>query len=87
METTILEESKERMELEIENMTIAELLRVYLNKNSNVTFAAWKREHITKNPILLIKTKDEDCKKALKNAIKEIEKDLEKTQKEFSKLK
>ena len=87
METKILEASKERIEVEIENLTIAELLRTYLNQNSKVTFAAWKREHITKNPILLVKTKGEDCKKALKDAIKNIEKDLEKTLKEFSKLK
>ena len=87
METKILETSKERTEVEIENLTIAELLRVYLNQDSSVTFAAWKREHITKNPILLVKTKGKDSKKALNDAIKEIEKDLTATSKEFSKLK
>lgn len=87
METKILETSKERTEVEIESLTIIELLRVYLNKDSNVTFAAWKREHITKNPILLVKTKGKDSKKVLIDAIKAITKDLDTTLKEFSKLK
>jgi len=87
MEIKILETTKERTEIEIANLTIIELLRTYLNKNPSVTFAAWKREHITKNPILLIKTKGKDSKKTLNDAIKDIEKDLDKVSKEFSKLK
>jgi len=87
MEIKILETTKDRTEIEIANLTIIELLRTYLNKNSSVTFAAWKREHITKNPILLIKTKGKDSKKVLNDAIKDIEKDLDKISKEFSKLK
>lgn len=87
METKILETSKERTEIEIENLTIVELLRVYLNQDSAVTFAAWKREHITKNPILLVKTKGKDSKKALNDAVKAISKDLDKTSKNFSKAK
>lgn len=87
METKILETSKEKTELEIENLTIAEILRTYLNKNSSVTFAAWKREHITKNPVLLVKTKGKDSKKVIAETIKEIEKDLDSALKEFSKLK
>jgi DNA-directed RNA polymerase subunit L len=87
MEIKILEKSKDEIKLEIENLTIAELLRTYLNKNSSVTFAAWKREHITKNPILLVKTKSKDSKKVVNDTIKAIEKDLSVTSKEFSKLK
>jgi DNA-directed RNA polymerase subunit L len=87
MEINVLKSSKDEIELEIENLTIAEILRVYLNKDSNVTFTAWKREHITKRPILLVKTKGKTAKKAIDDAVKEIEKDLDKADSEFKKMK
>jgi DNA-directed RNA polymerase subunit L len=87
MEVNILEESKDDMKVEIDNLTIAEILRVYLNKDSDVTFAAWRREHPTKNPILVIKTKGKATKKALTDAVALLEKDLDKVQSEFKKLK
>ncbi|MDP6426336.1 MAG: hypothetical protein QF443_05045, partial [Dehalococcoidia bacterium] len=52
-------------------ITIIELLRVYLNKDSSVNFAAWKREHPTKNPILLVKTSGKTAKKAI-NEVRKI---------------
>jgi DNA-directed RNA polymerase subunit L len=87
MEIKILNNSKDELEIELDNLTIAEILRVYLNKDSSVTFAAWKREHPTKNPIMLIKTKGKTPKKAVEDAIAEIEKELEKSEKEFKALK
>ena len=39
MEINILKNSKEEIELEIENLTIVEVLRKYLNKDSSVSFA------------------------------------------------
>jgi len=87
MEINILKSSKEEIELEIENLTIAEILRVYLNKDSSVIFAAWKREHPTKKPILLIKTKGKTAKKALDNAVSLIAKDLDKLEADFKKIK
>jgi DNA-directed RNA polymerase subunit L len=87
MEITILKTSKEEIELEIENLTIAEILRVYLNKDSSVIFTAWKREHITKKPILLVKTKGKTAKKAIDDAISAIEKDLDKVEADFKKIK
>ena len=87
MEIQILKSSKEEIELEIENLTIAEILRVYLNKDSAVTFAAWKREHPTKKPILLVKTKGKTAKKAIDDAVSQIGKDLDKIESEFKKMK
>jgi DNA-directed RNA polymerase subunit L len=87
MEVTVLRASKEEMEVELDNMTLTEILRVYLNKDSGVGFAAWKREHPTKKPILLVKTKGKTAKKAVEDAIKAITKDLEKFEADFSKLK
>ncbi|MFH1327228.1 MAG: RpoL/Rpb11 RNA polymerase subunit family protein [archaeon] len=87
MEIKILKSSKDELEAEIENLTIAEILRVYLNKDSAVTFAAWKREHPTKNPILAIKTKGKTAKKAINDAVNLITKDLDKILKDFKGLK
>ncbi|MFH1308308.1 MAG: RpoL/Rpb11 RNA polymerase subunit family protein [archaeon] len=78
MEIKYLKEDKTEAEIEISNMTIVELLRVYLNKDESVSFAAWKREHPTKNPILKIKTKNKTPKKAIQDAVSEIEKDTDK---------
>lgn len=87
MEINILKSSKEEIELEIENLTIAEILRVYLNKDSSVTFTAWRREHPTKKPMLIVKTKGKTAKKAIDDAVSAITKDLEKLESDFKKLK
>lgn len=87
MEINILKSSKDEIELEIESLTIAEILRVYLNKDANVTFTAWRREHPTKKPILLIKTKGKTAKKAIDDAVSLITKDLDNLEAEFKKVK
>ncbi len=87
MEISILKNSKDEIELEIENLTIAEILRVYLNKDSSVTFAAWKREHPSEKPILLVKTKGKTAKKAIDDAVSAITKDLDKLESDFKKIK
>ncbi|HUS51807.1 MAG TPA: RpoL/Rpb11 RNA polymerase subunit family protein [Candidatus Paceibacterota bacterium] len=87
MEINVLKNSKEEIELEIENLTIAELLRVYLNKDSSVSFAAWKRKHPTEKPVLLVKTKGKTAKKAIIDAISVITKNLDKLEGDFKKLK
>jgi len=87
MEITILKNEKDEIELELESLTIVEILRVYLNKDSAVNFAAWKREHPTKKPILLVKTKGKAAKKAIDDAISAITKDLDKVEADFKKLK
>ena len=81
----ILKQEKEAIEVQLDNLTLAEILRVYLNKDSDVKFAAWKREHPTKKPILSVKAKNP--KKAIKDAVSAIVKDLDKIEKDFSKLK
>jgi DNA-directed RNA polymerase subunit L len=87
MEMNILRNEKEELELETDSLTIVEILRVYLNKDSDVIFAAWKREHPTKKPILLVKTKGKSAKKAIDDAVSAITKDLEKIESDFKKLK
>ena len=87
METEILKSSQDELEVKMENMTLVEILRVYLNKDDSVSFAAWKREHPFEKPILKIQTKGKSAKKALSDAVAAIEKDLDKVETEFSKLK
>jgi len=87
MEIKILNEQKQELKVQIDNITIVEILRVYLNKDDSVTFAAWKREHPSKAPILQIKTEGKTAKKALQDAIAKIEKDTDKFLNEFKKAK
>lgn len=87
MEMNILESSKNEIKLELENITVAEILRIYLNKDSSVNFAAWKREHLTKKPVLVVKTKTKTAKKAIQDAVDDITKDLDKVEAEFKKMK
>ncbi|MFH1801623.1 MAG: RpoL/Rpb11 RNA polymerase subunit family protein [archaeon] len=87
MKINILKSSKDEIEIEFENLTIAEILRVYLNKDSAVTFAAWKREHTTKNPVLRVETKNKTALKAVKDAVSAVEKDLDKIATDFKKMK
>ena len=87
MEMNILKSDKNEIELEVESITIVEILRVYLNKDPSVTFTAWRREHPTKKPLLLVKTKGKTAKKAIDDAVSAIGNDLDKLDAEFKKLK
>ncbi|MFH1311008.1 MAG: RpoL/Rpb11 RNA polymerase subunit family protein [Nanoarchaeota archaeon] len=87
MEINVLKSSKDEIEMQLENLTMVELLRVYLNKDPSVTFAAWKREHPTEKPIINVKTKGKTVKKAVADAIDTITKDLEKIEKDFKAMK
>jgi len=83
----ILKSSKDEIEVRIGNMTLVEILRVYLNKDSSVSFAAWKREHPSERPILKVITKGKTAKKALSDAVAAIGKDLGKIESDFKKMK
>ncbi len=87
MEIKFLRREKNEAEIEISNLTIAEILRAYLIKDEKVSFAAWRREHPTKNPILKIKTKGKTVSKALQDAIDQIEKEADLLVKNFKKSK
>ncbi len=87
MEINILESSKDEIKVQVGSLTMVEILRVYLNKDSTVEFAAWKRTHPTENPILAVKTKGKTAKKAISDAVNAITKDLDKFGDDFKKLK
>ena len=87
MEIKVLESSKDEIRVEIDSLTIVEILRVYLNKDSSVVLAVWKREHPTKNPVLTVRTKGKAAKKVIDDAVSAITKELDKIAADFKKLK
>lgn len=85
MEVNIVKDDKSELIFELDNSTVAELLRVEVNKDDDVELAAWKREHPEKPVIFEIKTSGKSAKKVLQDAIASLEKQLDKTAKEFKK--
>ena len=84
MEIEITTHDKNNIELKIDNITVAEILRTYLN-NQGIEFAAWRREHPTKPAIFKIKSTNKSIKKEITDAINEIKKDLAKITTEIKK--
>lgn len=87
MEIKILKDEKNLLEVQFDNQTVAELVRVYLNKDDSVELGAWKREHYSKPVVLRIETDGKTAKKALHDAIAKAQKDLKKYGDEFKKAK
>lgn len=85
MEVKVIKNEKDNLLIELDNQTVAEVLRVYLNEDDAVTLAAWKREHPDKPVTFEIKTKGKGAKKALEDAANKVEKDSEKYLDEFKK--
>ncbi|PIN78092.1 DNA-directed RNA polymerase subunit L [Candidatus Woesearchaeota archaeon CG10_big_fil_rev_8_21_14_0_10_34_12] len=87
MQYKILKDEKEELEVEIDNLTVVEILREELNKNDDVKLAVWKRDHPSKNPVLLIQGKGKPAKKLLQDAANRLIKNNEKLITEFKKAK
>lgn len=78
MDIKILKNEKNVIEVEIDNLTIAEVVRDYLHKDSSVEFAAWKRVQPNKPVVLRVETKGKTAKKAVEDAINTIMKEGDK---------
>jgi len=87
MKVEYIKNEKNEAEIQVDNITIVEILRHYLSKNSDVSFVAWKREHPSKAPVLKITTKGKSVKKVVSDAVDAIEKDTAKLVAEFKKNK
>lgn len=85
MEIKILHDEKNELEVQLNNQTVAEIVRVYLNQDSSVKLGAWRKEHYSRPLILKIITDGKSAKKALSDAISKIQKDLDKYSDEFKK--
>ena len=69
MEIKLLKYSKDKLEIELDDLTVAELLRNMLWQDKATELAAWRREHPSKNPKLILRTKGKDSKKVLLETI------------------
>ncbi|MAG02555.1 hypothetical protein CMI42_04410 [Candidatus Pacearchaeota archaeon] len=87
MQIEILKDEKNDLEVSIDNKTVAELVRVYLNKDDKVKLGAWKEDHYSKPLTLKVTTEGKTAKKALQDAIEKASKDLNKYKDEFKKAK
>jgi len=72
MQIEVLSHEKGELNLQIDNQTVAEILRVYLNENG-ADFAAWKKEHPSK-PIIM-KIKAGNVMKTITDSVAAIKKD------------
>ena len=75
MNIEVVKSEKGHAEFMFDNLTVAEILRVYLN-NEGVDFAAWKREHPFKP--LLFRIESGNVKKSVGDAVSSIKKDIDK---------
>jgi len=87
MKVTYIKDEKNEAEIEIDSITVAEILRVYLAEDNSVSFVAWRRKHPTKNPIIKIKTSGKSARRAVEDAVSKIGKDLDKLEQDFKKAK
>jgi len=78
MKVEIIKDEKNEMEISIDSLTVAEAIRVYLQKDDAVSFAAWRQEHPSKPVLLRIETKGKSPRKAIEDAIEHIQKDADK---------
>ncbi|MEK6792577.1 MAG: hypothetical protein AABX96_04915 [Nanoarchaeota archaeon] len=75
MNVEIISQESDKIELRVDNLTVAEILRVYLNERG-IKFAAWRRDHLTKPVIFKIESSGKTVKKAVSEAVSAISKDL-----------
>jgi len=87
MEIEIIKDEKNELEVQLNNQTVAELIRIYLNQDDSVKLGVWKSEHYSKPFILRVETEGKTAKKALQDAISKAQKELKKYSDEFSKAK
>lgn len=86
MEIKVIKAKKDELEIELNNLTVAELLRNMLWQDKATEFAAWKREHPTKNPRVVLKTKGKTAKKVMLDTLASIEKITAQLSKETKKI-
>ncbi len=84
MKINIIKAEKDYIEIELDNLTVAELLRAELWNEKGISLAVWKREHPTKNPVLIVKGKN--VKDLLLKTIERIQTEIKQLIKEAKKL-
>ncbi len=75
MQVSVVSEDKHEAELQLDSVTIAEILRVYVHEQG-VEFAAWRREHPSKPVLFKIKSAG-SVSKVVGDAVAAISKELQ----------
>lgn len=75
MNIEIVKEDKNEIELKINNVTVAEILRHALNEQG-VDFAAWRREHPSK-PVLMKIKHSGNIRKIVNDSVSAIKKECD----------
>jgi len=73
LENPSAKQDKSTIKLEIDSLTLAEALRKELWNDKNVSISAWNREHYSKNPVIIVKTKSGNPLKAIKDAVSRLD--------------
>lgn len=76
MHIEIISQGANECELRIDNLTVAEIVRVYLQEQG-IKFAAWRRDHLTRPAIFRVESSGKTVKKAVNEAVSAISKDLD----------
>ncbi len=88
MDVNVVEESKNRFVFEIlsHDHTVLLLLKEQLQDNDDVSLLTFSVGHPeTGKPLFILETKKEDAKKLFLESLNEIEKNLQKLQRDFEK--
>lgn len=75
MKVEVIKSDRGEFEVKIDDITVAEILRVYLNKVSGVDFAAWRQDHPSNPAFMKIIVSGKSAKKAVGEAVAAINKD------------
>lgn len=84
MNINVTKSEKNELELEIDNLTVAEVIRAYLYQEG-ADFAAWRREHPSKPIVMKIQSSEKTVKKAISDAVDALKKDCDKMLSEIKK--
>ncbi|MCW1296888.1 MAG: DNA-directed RNA polymerase subunit L [Candidatus Parvarchaeota archaeon] len=86
MKVEIIERNENTLRFKIfeESHTLCNALKAELERNKNVTFVGYRKEHpLLDYSIFILKTKNESAEKTLANAIKNIANNLNELKKEL----
>ena len=75
MNVDVIHQDKANAEIRLDNITIAEILRVYLAEQG-ADFVAWRREHPSK-PVVMKLTSEKGVAKMMGTAVSALKKDLD----------
>ena len=76
MNIEFIKAEKNDIEINVDNVTVAEILRVYLN-DQGIEFAAWRRDHPSKPALMKIQSSGKSVKKSISDAVSAIKKDTD----------